>query len=99
MVPLVMDLRIVHERWGSSSNPSLDGHLHFPSDIDRTLNETTDDKTLQYRVDYNNCPSHSISFMSVIASTSGSLHCEFLLLLFVQVHRKLTVFLQIQEFI
>ena len=26
-VPLVLDLRIAHERWGSSSNPSLNGHL------------------------------------------------------------------------
>jgi hypothetical protein len=24
-VPLVLDLRLVHERWGSSSNPSLNG--------------------------------------------------------------------------
>ena len=25
-VPLVLDLRIAHDRWGSSSNPSLHGH-------------------------------------------------------------------------
>ena len=34
-VPLVLDLRIAHDRWGSSSNPSLNGHLHYPADIDR----------------------------------------------------------------
>ena len=38
-VSLVMDLRITHERWGSGSNPSLNGQLHYPTDIDRTLNE------------------------------------------------------------
>ena len=31
-VSLVMDLRIVHERWGSSSNPSLNGQLHYPAE-------------------------------------------------------------------
>jgi hypothetical protein len=27
-VPLVLDLRIVHDRFGSSSNPDLNGKLH-----------------------------------------------------------------------
>ena len=52
-VSLVMDLWIVHELWGSNSNPSLNGHLHYPTDIDRTLNEDVADKILQYRADYN----------------------------------------------
>ena len=30
-VPLVLDLRITHERFGSSSDPSLNGNLHCPS--------------------------------------------------------------------
>jgi hypothetical protein len=72
-VPLVLDLCIAHERWGGSSNPSLNGHLHYPADIDRTLNEAAADKVLQYRADYNNRPSHAISFIPAIASTS---HCE-----------------------
>ena len=29
-VPLVLDLGIAHDHWGSSSNPSLDDHLHYP---------------------------------------------------------------------
>ena len=29
-VPLVLDLRIAHERFGSSSDPSINGHLHYP---------------------------------------------------------------------
>ena len=73
---LVMDLRIVHERWGSSSNPSLNGHLPYPTDIDRTLNEDAVNKILQSRADYNNRPSHVISFIHVITCTSGRLHGE-----------------------
>ena len=53
-VPLVMDLRMSHDRWGSRSDPSINGHLHYPNDIDRSLNETTDDKIRKYRADYNN---------------------------------------------
>jgi hypothetical protein len=34
-VSLVMDLRIDHDRFGSSSDPSLDGNLHYPNNIDR----------------------------------------------------------------
>jgi hypothetical protein len=47
----VLDLRITHERWGSRSNPSLNGQLHCPTDLDRTINETPPDKNLQYRGD------------------------------------------------
>ncbi len=39
-VPLVLDLLIPHDRFGSSSDPSLNGHLHYPDDIDKSLNET-----------------------------------------------------------
>ena len=92
-VPLVLDLRIAHERWGSSSNPSLNGHLNYPADIDRRLNEAAVDKILQYRDDYNNRPSHAISFMSAIASTSWRLHGEFVCLLFLQAHRETDRFL------
>ena len=89
----MQDLRIAHDRRGSSSNPSLNGNLHYPTDIDRTLNEDTVDKILQYRTDYNNHPSHVISLMPVIARTSGCLHCEFVCLLFLQTHRETDLFL------
>ncbi len=79
---------MTHDRWGSISNPSLNDHLHYPTDIDRTLNEV-----LQYRADYNNRPSHSIVFMSDFVSTSGRLHCEFVCLLFLQAHRETDRFL------
>jgi hypothetical protein len=87
-VPLVLDLRVAHERFGSSSDPSLNGHLLYPNDLDGPLNEAAADKIRQYRADYNNRPSNAISFMSAIASTSGRLHSEFVRLLFLQAHRE-----------
>ncbi len=85
---LVLDLRIVHERFGSSSDPTLNGHLHYPDDIDRSLNEAAADKIRKYRADYDNKPPKAISFMPAIASTSGRLHSEFVRLLFLQAHRE-----------
>ena len=69
-VPLVLDLRIAHDRFGSSSDPSLNGHLHYPkkNDLDGPLNEAAADKIHQYRAGYNNRPSNAISFMPTIAS-------------------------------
>ena len=50
-VPLVLDVRIVHAAgFGSSSDPNLNGHLHYPNDIDRSLNETVTDKIRKYRL-------------------------------------------------
>ncbi len=34
-VSLMVDLRIAHDRYGSSSDPSLNGHFHYPNDIDK----------------------------------------------------------------
>jgi hypothetical protein len=53
-VPLVLDLRIAHDRFGSSSDPSLNGHLHYPMDIDGSINEAAADKIQKYRADCNN---------------------------------------------
>jgi hypothetical protein len=85
---LVLDLRITHDRFGSSSDPSITGHLHYPNDIDRSLNETVTDKIRKYHSDYNNNPPSSVAFMSTIPSTSGRLHSEFVGLLFLQTHRE-----------
>jgi hypothetical protein len=87
-VPLVLDLRIAHDRFGSSSDPSLNGHLHYPMDIDRSINEAVADKIRKYRAGYNNNPPSAVSFMPAIASTSGRLHSEFIRLLFLQDHRE-----------
>ena len=92
-VSLFLDLRIPHEHWGSSSNPSLNGHLHYPTDVDRTMKESTTDKGMEYLTDYNNRPSHVIVFIPTITSTSGRLHSEFVLLLFLQTDRETERFL------
>ena len=73
-MPLVLDLRITHDRFRSSSDPSLNGNIHYPNDIDRSLNEADTDKILKYRADYDNNPPHAVAFMPAIASTSGRLH-------------------------
>jgi hypothetical protein len=90
--PLVLDLRIAHDRFGSSSDPSLNGNLLNPNDIDRSLVEDAADKIRKYRADYNNNPSSAVtlshSFMPAIASTSGRLHSECIRLLFLQAHRE-----------
>ncbi len=97
-MPLVLDLRIAQERFGSTSDPRINGHLHYPNDSDGLLNEAASNKICQYRADYNNRPSNVISFVPAIASTSGRLHSEFVLLLFFKLIGKLFAFLQLQEF-
>ncbi len=34
-VPLVLDLLISHDRWGRRTDPTLNGHLHYPNDLDK----------------------------------------------------------------
>jgi hypothetical protein len=76
-VPLVLDLHIAHDRFGSSS--------------DRSLNAVSTDKIRKYRGDYNNNTPTGAVFMHSITSTSGRLHSElewFVRFLFLQVHRE-----------
>jgi hypothetical protein len=72
-VPLVLDLRIAL----TVSGVLLNGKLHCPNDMDKSLNEAAADKIRKYRADYNNNP-NSISFMPAIASTSSRIHSEFI---------------------
>jgi hypothetical protein len=44
LVPLVLDLHIVRDRFDSSSDPNINGHLHYPNDVGTSLNEVTTDK-------------------------------------------------------
>ena len=87
-VSLVLDLRITHDRVGSSVDPNLNGHLRYPNNLDRSINESAGDKIRKYRVDFNNNPPSVVSFMPSIASTSERLHSEFVRLLFLQAHRE-----------
>ena len=81
-----------HESFGSRSDPSINGHLHSPNDLDGSLNEDVTDKIRQYHADCNNRPFNDIS----MTSTSGRLLSEFVLLLFLQwLIGKLTVFFRI----
>ncbi len=50
----MLDLRITHDRFGSTSDPSLNDHLHYPHDIDKSLSETVVDKIRKYHTVYNN---------------------------------------------
>jgi hypothetical protein len=86
-VPLVLDLRLVHDRFGSSSDPTLNGRLHY-NDVDKSLNEDANDKIRKYRADYNNNPPNAVAFMPAIAGTNGRLHSDFIRLLFLQTHRQ-----------
>ncbi len=47
-VSLVLDHHITHERFGSSSDLSINGHLHYPNDVDGSLNEDVVDKIRKY---------------------------------------------------
>ncbi len=87
-MPLVLDLRIAHDRVGSSADPTLNGHLKYPNNLDQSLNDAAAEKIRKYRADYNNRPPSAVSFMTAIASTSDRLHSEFVRLLFLQAHRE-----------
>ena len=73
---------------GSSADPTLNGHLKYPNNLDQSLNDAAAEKIRKYRADYNNRPPSAVSFMPAIASTSGRLHSEFVRLLFLQTHRE-----------
>jgi hypothetical protein len=100
-VPLVLDLRIAHDRVDNSVDPTLNGHLKYPYNLDQSLNDATTEKIRKYRADYNNRPPSAVSFMPAITSTSGRLHSHIVNLLDFYSYRligKLTAFLQLQEF-
>ncbi len=75
-------------------------NLHYPNDLDRSLNEGTVDKIRKYHTDYGNNPPNPISSMSAITSTSLRFKYTVNLCSFYS-HRligKLTAFLHLQEF-
>ncbi len=87
--------------FGSTSDPSPNGHFHYPKDVDKTQNETSTDKIRQYHPDLNNRPSNSISVMSDISSTSGRLlrdTVNLCVFYFYKLIGKLTTFCRLQEF-
>jgi hypothetical protein len=73
---------------GISDDPSLNGHLKYPNNLDQLLNDVAVDKIRKYRADYNNRPPSVVSFMTAIDSTSDRLHSEFVRILFLQTHQE-----------
>ena len=59
---------LTHERWVTTEEPSKDGQLRYPDDIDRPLREAAKKKVLKYQ---NAANEHSITFVLAIASTCG----------------------------
>ncbi len=89
---MVLDLRIAHDRIGTSANPPLNGPLTHPNNIDESLNKVATDKIRKYRADYNNNPPYAVVFIPVIPGTTGRLHIEFIRLSFLQAHRETDLF-------
>ncbi len=94
----MLDLRIVHNRMGSSADPSLNGHLKRPNNLDQLLNDASADQVRKYRADYNNRPPSVVSFMTAIASTSTAYIVNLSEFYSYRLIGKLTDFLQLQEF-
>ena len=61
-VSLVLDLRVAHDRVGSSADPVLNGHLRYPNNLDTSLNDAAADKIRKYRADYSNNPPSAVAF-------------------------------------
>ena len=87
-VSLVLDLRVAHDRVGSSDDPDLNGHLRYPNNLDQSLNDTAATELRKYLTDYNFNPSRGVGFMTAIVITCGHLHSEFIRILFLQAHRE-----------
>jgi hypothetical protein len=97
-VPLVLDLRIAHDRMGSSGDPSLNGHLKYPNNLDQSLNDADVDKIRKYRPDYNNRPPSVVSFMSLLLVRQAGYIVNLSEFYSYRIIGKLTAFLQLQEF-
>jgi hypothetical protein len=71
---------------GGSTDPTLNGHLRYPNNLDQLLNDTAADNIRKYRADYNNRSPTNVSFMTAITRASGRLHSEFVRLVLLQTH-------------
>ena len=89
-IALALSSKIRYNKTTFYANGKL--HHPLPADIDEPLHDDVAEKIREYRADYNNCPSNSISFMSAVTNTSGSLHCELLRIISLQAHRETMIF-------
>jgi hypothetical protein len=98
-VSLVLDLRIAHDRMGSSAETSLNCHLKYPNNFDQSLNDAAADKIRKYRADYNNRPPSAVSFMPLLLLVRQAGYIVNLSEFYsYRLIGKLTAFLQLQEF-
>ena len=51
---------------GSSADPTLNGHLKYPNNLDQSLNDEAADKIRKYRADYNNRPPSAVSSLCLL---------------------------------
>ena len=56
--------------------------------MDTTLHAATAEKIREYRADYNNRSSDSISFISTVVTTSDRFQCEIVQIFLSQTHRE-----------
>jgi hypothetical protein len=90
---------MAHDRVGSSADPTLNGHLKYPNNLDQSLNDAAVDKIRKYRADYNNRPPSVISFMRLLLLVRvGGYIVNLLDFYSYRIIGKLTAFLQLQEF-
>jgi hypothetical protein len=99
-VTLMLDLLITHERFGSSSDPSINGHLHYPNELDSPQNESVTDKIRTYRPDYNHWifPLTWSPLSLVLLVRLGAYTTNLCVFYFYKFIGKLVAFLQFQEF-
>ena len=97
-VSLVLDLRISHDRVGSSADPTLNGHLRYPNNLDKSLNDTAADKIRKYRADYNNNPPSAVALCLLLLVRLGGYIVNLSEFYSYRLIGKLTAFLQLQEF-
>ncbi len=99
---MVMDLRLTHDRVGSRTDPTLNGHFRYPNKLHQSLNDTTPEKIRKYRPDYNNNPPNTIVFMYTLfllfLVRLGGYIVNLSNFYSYRLIGKLTTFLQLQEF-
>jgi hypothetical protein len=96
----MLDIRIVHERWGSSSNPSLNGQLY---DLDRPLNLmrlllTRTYNTVLVIKSSLNISLHPLLLVLPVREVPDAYTVNLCVFYFYRVIGKLTAFFHLQEF-
>jgi hypothetical protein len=93
-VSVVLDLRVAHDRVGSSAAPALNGHLRYPNNLDQSLNDSATDKLRKYRDDYNFNPPRGVGSCPLLLVRLGGYIVNLSEFYSYRLIGKLTVFLQ-----